>query len=282
MITYHPGTKVIDNISKIIAQVPGLVLVDNGSDADELDMIRKARQAFDFHLIENGENLGVAEALNRGILWATGKDYPWVLLFDQDSTLTVGFVGHMFSAWESHPHRQRVGSIHPRYMDPETSIELEVPRDSEGGPVLPMTSGALMPAWIFAKIGWFASDYFIDLVDWEYCFRIRASGYLVADAKQARLLHSPGNPASTAILGHTLHPTHHGASRRYYISRNSVVFLRKYLFVFPGWVLNAAHRQLHDAIVSLIAEGNRARKFRNMLLGVWDGLIGRMGRRDGL
>jgi hypothetical protein len=39
---------------------------------------------------------------------------------------------------------------------------------------------------------------------------------------------------------------------------------------------------LHETIVCLLAEENRARKFRNFLLGTWDGLFGRIGKREGL
>jgi hypothetical protein len=32
----------------------------------------------------------------------------------------------------------------------------------------------------------------------------------------------------------------------------------------------------------LLVEQDRASKFRNILLGTWDGLMGRMGKREGL
>lgn len=282
MVTYHPSAKMLEHMSDVLAQVQGLVVVDNGSNDDELDPLRLASKNLGFQLIENGENLGVAEALNQGVRWAKNKGYPWVMLFDQDSRITGGFVRQMFAAWEAHTDRERVGSIHPRYVDPETGVEAVVPRASDGSPVFPMTSGALMPAWIFDRIGWFATEYFIDFVDWEYCFRIRAAGYLIGDSRQATLLHAPGNPAKTTILGYTFHPSHHSAMRRYYISRNGIAFYRKYFHSFPGWVLSGVYGQLKDTIVCFIAEEDRARKFRSFLLGTWDGLTGRMGKREGL
>ena len=282
IVTYHPSAKMLESMSNVLAQVQGLVVVDNGSNDDELGPLRVASQTLGFQLIENGENLGIAEALNQGVCWAKSRGYPWVILFDQDSGITDGFIDQMLASWKSHPDRERVGSIHPRYVDPETGIETVVPRASDDSPVLPMTSGALMPAWIFDRIGWFATEYFIDFVDWEYCFRMRAAGYLIADSRQATLLHAPGNPATTTILGYTFHPSHHSAMRRYYISRNCIVFYRKYFYSFPRWVLSGVYGQLKDTIVSFIAEEDRARKFRSFLLGTWDGLTGRMGKREGL
>jgi rhamnosyltransferase len=282
IVTYHPSAKNIEHMSSVRAQVQGLVVVDNASSAEERISLRAASQILGFNLIENGENLGIAEALNQGVRWAKSRGYSWVILFDQDSEITDEFIDQIFMAWETHPHCERVASIHPKYVDPETGLEVHIPLANDGSPVFPMTAGSLMPAWIFDKIGPFASEYFIDLVDWEYCFRIRAAGFLIAGARQAKLLHSPGSPSRTTILGRTMLHSQHNAIRRYYISRNCIAFYRMYLLAFPGWILQAAYRQLHDTVVCLIADENRARQFRNFLLGTLDGLTGRMGKRENL
>src|SRR5258708_21284331 len=282
IVTYHPSAKVLENIAQVLAQVQGLVVVDNGSNADELAPLRVASQTLGFQLIENGKNLGLAEALNQGVRWAKSQGYPWVILFDQDSRITEGFIRQMFMAWESHPDRERVGSIHPKYVDPETGIEPLVRRARDGGPVVSTTSGALMPTWIFDRIGWFASEYFIDCVDIEYSLRARTADYLIADSTLAVLLHHGGHPRRLSFLGFSFGPTHHSAMRRYYMSRNRIAVYRKYFRVFPRWVLQSMNESLPDTIKCFVGEQNRARKFRNFLLGTWDGLTGRMGKREGL
>jgi rhamnosyltransferase len=236
----------------------------------------------DFELLENRENLGIAEALNQGVRWAKNRGFAWVILFDQDSKITEGFVHQMLATWESHPVSGRVCSIHPRYIGPDTGMELLVPRMRDGGPFVSMTSGSLMPTWVFDKIGWFASEYFIDFVDWEYCARIRAAGYLVADSREATLLHAAGDPTRAKFLGMSFQPSHHSAMRRYYIARNSIVFYRRYFRVFPWQILYSAYWQVRGTLKCFVLEQDRAHKFRNFLRGVWDGLTGRMGRREGL
>lgn len=282
IVTYHPTVKMLEHMRAVQAQVQELVVVDNGSNSDEVAALRSGAQSLGFHLFENRKNLGIAEALNQGVGWAKERGYAWVILFDQDSKITEGFVREMFSAWEFHPHRQQVAAIHPRYADPDTGIELWVPRAADGSPILPMTSGTLMPLWIFERIGWFASEYFIDLVDWEYSLRIRVAGFLLADSRQAKLLHSPGNPTKVTILGRVFEHSQHDAVRRYYIWRNCIALNRKYLCSFPLWLLKADYRQLHDTVVCLIADDHRASHFRSLLLGTRDGLTGRMGKREGL
>lgn len=281
IVTFHPGAATLKHIPEIMAQVARLVVVDNASHASEIALLRMASRDLGFYLIENKENFGIAQALNQGVQWAESEGHRWVVLFDQDSTVTNGLIAQMFGAWQSHPHRDLVGSIHPRYVDPQTGLETAVPRSRDGNPIFPMTSGSLMPTWIFNRIGWFLSDYFIDLVDWEYSFRIRAAGYLVIDAQQAKLFHAPGNPKKTTVLGITFHTTYHSPVRRYFFARNSIVFYKKYFVAFPSWILMAICIQLRDAMKCFVAEPDRTRNVRSFLLGTWDGLKGRVGpRRD--
>jgi rhamnosyltransferase len=279
IVTYHPSATMLEVVPRVLEQVDELVVVDNGSNADEIVPLRAASNVLGFQLIENGENLGIAEALNRGVRWAKIKDFRWVILFDQDSHITDGFMEHMFAAWKAHPFRERVGSIHCRHVVPETGVEVWVPRTLDGSPILPMTAGSLLPIWIFDQVGWFASEYFIDVVDWEYSFRTRASGFLVADARHAILFHTPGNPTEVNVMGHIFRPSHHNAVRRYYLTRNRIVFYRKYFRAFPGWVASSAYLQFKETVMCLLVEQNRARKLCNILLGAWDGVIGKMGKR---
>jgi rhamnosyltransferase len=282
IVTYHPTVDMIERLPMVLAQVQGLVVVDNGSDAEELAQLRETSQVFGFQLIENIENLGIAMALNQGVQWAISENYPWLILFDQDSRITDGFIDQMFVAWQSHPARERIASMHPRYVDPDTGHEPTFLRADDGGPVTSMTSGALMPTWIFDKIGLFLTEYFIDQVDTEYCFRIRAAGYLVADARNVVLLHATGFPERLHFLFFSFEPTHHSALRRYYISRNRIALYKKYFHIFPGKISQEIYYGSRETIKSLLAESERPRKLRNFLLGTWDGIIGRMGKREGI
>jgi rhamnosyltransferase len=260
--------------------VDGLVVIDNGSAQDEILALRSSQQSLDFHLIENKENLGIAEALNQGVCRAKKAGYSWVILLDQDSQLGDRFVEIMFATWECHPQRERIGSIHPRYVDPDTGMEPKIWRARDGGPVVSLTSGALMPVWVFDKVGLFSSKYFIDYVDHEYCFRLRAAGYLIADSTTAVLLHSAGHPQGNSIGGFKFRPTHHSAIRRYYISRNRVAVYRTYFAVFPRWIARSMYEDLRETVKCFLGEKDRAEKVRNFLRGTWDGLTGRMGKRE--
>ncbi len=186
----------------------------------------------------------------------------------------------MFQAWQSHPVRERVASMHPKYVNPITGIESSFLRAKDGGPVTSMTSGALMPTWIFDKIGLFSAEYFIDQVDTEYCLRIRAAGYLVADSRSAILLHATGSPKKLRFPFFSFEPTNQNAQRRYYLSRNRVAVYKKYFRIFPGVISHAMYYASRETIKCLVAERDRPRKLRSFLLGTWDGLTGKMGKRE--
>jgi len=281
IVSHHPHSGMVENFSKIIAQVAELVVVDNASAPDELQNLQNAGKTFGYQLIENRDNLGIAEALNQGVRWAKSRSYRWVIFFDQDSTITDDFVSKMLGVWETYPDRERVASIHPKYIDPVTGVEPFVRRAKDGGPIVSMTSGALMPTWIFDKIGWFASEYFIDCVDFEYCLRIRAAGFLVIDSRQAVLSHAPGQAERPQTFwGMSFRLTHHSVTRRYYISRNRVALYKRYFHVFPGWVLQSMLDAVRETIKCFIGDKHRASKFRSFLLGTWDGLTGKMGKLD--
>ena len=63
VVTYHPDAAVMVNLAEVRGQVDGMVVVDNGSDSE---VLRGAKERVGFVLVENGENLGIGVALNRG------------------------------------------------------------------------------------------------------------------------------------------------------------------------------------------------------------------------
>jgi len=282
IVTYHPSVAMAANLSKVLEQVQGLVVVDNGSTPEELATVRAACQQGNDHLIENGENLGIAEALNRGVQWATGQGFPWVIFLDQDSQMTDGFIEKMFAAWRRCSDRNRIAAIQPTYWNPETKEISSVYRAKDGGPVSSFTSGSLMPTWIFDKIGLFEPKYFIDFVDTEYCFRIRQATYRIIDSTEAVMIHSRGDAKNMSFLWFKWINYNYSPMRRYYISRNCVVFSRKYIFHFPRWTLYCIYGVIKDTVKCILAEHGRLRNLHNVVLGLWDGAVGRMGKREGV
>jgi rhamnosyltransferase len=280
IVTFHPKPEHLENLIKVRRQVNRLVVVDNGSRTEALGAFRAESKATDIHLIENGENLGVAAALNIGIRWAESQGCKWVICFDQDSMVTDGMVDTLLLLYNADIERDSIGTLAPIYIDRLSGNEMPVERSRERQILTVSTSGSMLPTSVFTRCGYFREDFFIDQIDYEFCLRIIAAGYRVVQCNEARLVHSLGERKSHAFgRKYLLTSTHHNARRRYYIIRNRVVLLRLYWKEFPEYCFNLLALILKDTVKILLLEHDKFEKLWNSVRGLADGLLGRMGKR---
>ena len=67
IVTYNIGKKFYQCYNAIKNQVEKVVIVDNGSNNETLDMLKDIESNDEVSIIFNSENLGIAKALNQGI-----------------------------------------------------------------------------------------------------------------------------------------------------------------------------------------------------------------------
>jgi rhamnosyltransferase len=281
VVTFHPDNDVLENLSKIQPQVQSLVVVDNGSSPQELDLLRGGGAEVGFHLIENGDNLGIATALNIGVRFAQQRDMDWVLLFDQDSAVTSNYTDTMLHGFVTSQCTGNLGILVPRYIDKRLGSDLLSIEAPEGGLEAAMTSGSLLPLSIFREHGLFEDALFIDGVDYEYSLRLRSRGLHIAECTEAILLHSPGMPKVHTFRGrYLLKSANYGPIRRYYQERNKVWVARRYWSKFPYFCLKLFFYSSKDYFKILFAEKDSGKKLLACLQGSLDGIRGRMGRKD--
>jgi rhamnosyltransferase len=281
VVTFHSDSDVLENLSKIHQQVQSVVVVDNGSRLESLVSLRAASSSRGFCLIENGENLGVATALNIGIRHAQIAGADWVLLFDQDSTVTPGFTEAMLQGFASSRWKDRLGILVPHYIDKRLGSPLSVIRVKGGELEAAITSGSLLPMSVVRNNGYFEDCLFIDAVDFEYCLRLRSRGLHIEECSQAVLLHSPGTPMIHRFRGRSLFQTNnYSPTRRYYQQRNNIWIARRYWTKFPLFCFNLFFTGVKDCVKILIAEDDKRNKLQACLTGTVDGIKGRMGRKE--
>lgn len=279
IVSYEPGPELIDNLSALRPQVNRLIVVDNGSSAERLEMLRSAAGRMGFDLVENGCNLGIATALNRGAGRALQGGCEWVFLFDQDSRVTPGFIEAMIAAYVGSAWGERLRILTPRYRDAATGAVLAAQRAKEGIAIA-WTSGSLLRAETLRRFGMFEEELFIDEVDHEYSLRLRQAGMVLDETPQAMLLHALGSPAVHRLFGKKFCVTNYSPSRRYYQERNKVWMARRYGRRFPRFVLSRFRMTISDMWKIAAFEEDRWRKLRYSARGIMDGLRGRMGRLD--
>ena len=279
VVTYHPEVGVAENLMRLRSQVEHLVVVDNGSSTEELSRLRDAAQTVPFRLIENGDNLGIATALNVGVRAAQTLGAEWVLFFDQDSQVTDGFAAAIVYGFK-HYAGGRLGILAPTYIDSRLGTPMDAEFEPDGTLETAMTSGTLMRTEVFAELGFFVDAMFIDAVDHEYSLRLRMAGYVIAECPQAVLLHAPGSPRLYYLPGRAkpLRTANYSPVRRYYQERNKIWLKRRYGKHFPAFFRRQFTSSAKDFVKILLLEKDKWRKARYFLTGTWHGLTGRMGK----
>jgi rhamnosyltransferase len=278
MVTFFPPEGVLQNVAAIRSQVEALVVVDNGSPVIELDNLRAVREELRFTLIENGDNRGIAAALNIGVRWARARGYRWIALFDQDSLTSDGMIDRMIRKYDLSLHCKNIAIVMPKHIERHSSVWIRPFVASDGNPLFAITSGSLIPSQTFALCGEFEEDLFIDCVDIEYCLRARSLGWTICLCEEAILYHAVGAPQRRRLWGiRTLRTLNHRAERRYYIARNNIVMFRRYWRQFSRWCFDDLVSVTKEFAKVILIEKNRRRQLSMIALGTLDGMRGRMG-----
>lgn len=285
VVTYNPD---IGALLKLVSQLnkeTDFIVIDNGSDSiDELAAsITVYKRCIE--LLRLGENEGLAKALNRGISWAKSRNYEYVFLFDQDSSLCDLFVERMIKTHveASRLSKKGIAVVGPRIINPQTmrqtpfklfsKIFWRTDRYFEGQEKLfiadfLITSGSLLPLSLIDEIGDMKESYFIDNVDLEWCFRAKSLGFDLIGTDHAVLYHAIGERSSNPLVKSGL-VAQHNPSRTYYSSRNRI-HLYGADYSPWGWKLRDMIRFTLKASWLLISSSQRAQYFRNIRSGIRD------------
>lgn len=288
VITYHPDIKLRERIEQIRHQVDKLLIIDNNSESECIDMIQGISKDLDVDVILNESNLGVAEALNQGFKYAKrfGGRYSWVLTLDQDTSCYPSLVEQLIMAYEACPFRSEVGIIGTNYQEKTTGRILHQKTQAEENweevQNLP-TSGCIVSLGVFSEVGDFRRDLFIDYVDTEYCMRLRDKGYRVLISLKIGMIHPLGyyrvSKLHQWIRGSSM-ITNYPPIRHYYWTRNGLTLIFENFRRDISWSLNQAYYLFCRRIITvLLFEDKKIIKIGNIALGVWHAVLSRGGSK---
>ena len=284
IVTYNPSKDLINNVEMLLPQVNQLFIIDNGSKAEARHVLEKLDEQQNVTVQYNENNLGIASALNQGVKLALESGCEWVATFDQDSTTELGYIQAMLSQWESCPdNHAKIAMLAPRLVDLEDQHRFHlIQNDASCRPMkTAFTSGALVKAEVFSKVGYFRDDYFIDYVDHEFCLRLRKYGYTIMRLGSVYLFHQLGSSTKHRLLFFKTNylVTHHSALRRYTIARNRLITYKLYALQEPRWVAADAVCWVQEMAKILCWEEEKGTKLLRNVQGIWDGLWGRPVRK---
>jgi rhamnosyltransferase len=288
VVTYHPDESVADNLRAMVRECGRVLVVDNGSGADAGERIAAISGVT---LLALKENTGVAAALNRGARWALDHGAKWMVTFDQDSRPQPGFTAALQATHERNLAAAVIGScikeaalgddyrwLRPKRRWPGFFQRVGMsPGEDLADVTMVVTSGALTNLDCWSRVGGFDEKLFIDFVDTDYCLRCRAAGWRIAVSADARLEHHLGRRETRELAGMVFHPTNHPPLRHYYIARNRVAMIRRHGWREIHWLSFEGAATGLWLFRVLAFERQKITKLRAMVLGTWDGLLGRFG-----
>lgn len=268
IVLYNPEKiRIKENIEAILPQVDLLVLVDNGSsNIKEIEF--EFNQFNSIVWIKNRTNLGIAEALNQIVKLCELKKYNWVLTLDQDSVSPPNLV----SKYKEYTSLPNIGIMTPKIIDRNTIDRSELIKDGAEYEYVSkcITSASLINIQLCRNLDYFDVKMFIDLVDFEYCIRVRKAGYKILRANKVALIHQLGNLKVYNIFGKDINVTNHSVIRNYYHARNAVYYLKKHNDYVSSKDIYL--RLCIKIIKILIFEKSKIPKLRAILSGVKTGL----------
>lgn len=275
IISYNPDNNLLDSINLLVNQVEKIIIVDNGSEPEKkrninliMDIDKKK-----IEVIFNKENLGIATALNIGVREALNQGYNWILTMDQDSKASSNMVEKMLEVYNKIDERERkeILSIFPNFVDERIqSIEENSNMDSYEYVDADITSGNLLRAEVFDKVGFFDDSLFIDLVDTDFCMRLNEKNIKMIKVRDAILYHSLGESQSVKSIFGKFNTSNHSALRRYYMTRNRFYTWEKYKDL-NSFTLNRDKSLFKKEFVKIIlGEKDKVNKIKMVFKGYKD------------
>lgn len=294
-VTFNPD---LDILKAQLERLPGAatkVIVDNASSPPLRQALRElAANRGDVTLVENPANLGLAAAINVGLReLATRTDVASrILLLDQDTEPEPGSIEQLLSAHRALSARDcSVAAVGPRLRDVDTALEhgfhqkrgWRIARRHPAATDPPLEvlglngSGMLLSTACVLALGGMDEDLFIDHVDTEWSFRLRAAGYRMFGVPGAVFLHRMGAAGLRYwFFGWRVWPCR-APVRHYYLFRNTVRLLRM-KHVERVWKAWAPAKLALTMAAHLIFDRARVQQARQMFRGVRDGLRPTPGR----
>lgn len=289
IVSYQPDLLLLEKLLvRLAPQVDAVVVVDNGSQLNRKpDSALQLAHASEIILL--GDNLGIAHAQNVGIKWARDKEAIHVLLMDQDSIPDEDMVSKLLAALAVLQKAGRnVACVGPSYVDSRHAsispfVRMEglkfrrIPCEDRAQLIsvdFLIASGCLIPVSVLDIVGNMRAELFIDYVDIEWGLRAREHGYQSFGVCATNMLHNLGDQPIN-FFGRKI--PNHSPLRGYYRYRNAV-FLMKQSFVSNSWRFADTKRLVLRYVFFTLFSGARFEHFKMMNLGLWHGLLGRMGK----
>ncbi|OYU30617.1 MAG: rhamnosyl transferase [Comamonadaceae bacterium PBBC2] len=298
VVTYQPEKQaLLALLHALQPQVARLIVVDNAPVGSALSEWHLGGMFPNLKLLQLGGNQGIASAQNRGIALALEGGASHVLLCDQDSIPEPDMVARLLEGLAVCVYdtgAMPVAAISPATIDRRTGrVSTFIPSERQSASVIAdahaanpcprvdagflIASGMLIPAAVWATVGGLRSEFFIDHVDTEWCFRARAAGYRLVGLEQALLHHSLGDEIQKVWFLRERHVATHAPLRDYYMARNTLAMIGAG-HLSLAWSAHFLWRIVQFLGFYVLLSSHKRQHLKMLFLGLLHGLRGIHGK----
>lgn len=277
IVTYNPGPN-LQAMASALTEEARVVIVDNHS-AEAGRRVVEDLTGKHLERVDLDDNFGIAYALNVGLTQLLAAGCEWAVTLDQDSQPAPGYLPLALSLVMQ--AQADVALLCPSIVEDGGGQVYQGCPQPGAGPCeveFAITSGSVVRIRDVLRVGGFDDALFIDYVDFDLCLRLRAAGHRLVLNERLRLNHKIGTPLRRRLLGHEVVSMNHSPLRRYYKHRNLPRLLGKYRNVPARWAARKVLSHLLEPAKIVFMERQRRDKLRAALLGILDGLTGKMDR----
>nr|WP_087654546.1 glycosyltransferase family 2 protein [Caballeronia terrestris] len=284
VVFYRPDRACVERANRL-ASVHRVVVVDNSEERVTAEALGLSAS---IAYLSNGENLGIATALNQGVGRLIDEDFDSALLFDQDSSPSVELLQQLPLVLADHVARgERIALVGPAYDDARLGgvapfVQFRYFKLRRIAPVgntpidvdFLITSGSCVNLRCWQEIGPMDDALFIDFVDLEWCARARHKGFRVLGVPWLTLTHELGDEP-VQVLGRT-YPMH-SAVRHYYLFRNAVALMARG-YIPCTWKSTELVKMPPRLLIYALLPPRNGVHLKMAFKGIWHALRGRAGR----
>ena len=230
-----------------------VLVVDNGSTDESVNVFQGLP---DIDLLVNDGNLGFAAGNNRGIEYALGRGADYVLLMNNDTTVSPSMLSVLVEAAETDRHIAMAGPIIYYSERPEEvwfagmrfrhgiyvlrrGLHLAPPLEPIEEVDFVSGCGMLVRREMWQHVGLFDPRFFMYYEDLDLCIRAKKAGYRIVCATKAHMWH-----ALSASTGGADSPI-----KQYYQVKSTLLFCEKHTHGLRR-VLHVAIRLAHAGFMA--------------------------------
>jgi rhamnosyltransferase len=198
IVLYYPNSESVSNLISNFNSECNIFILDNTPD---VSLNNNYLLNYNVHYFPFNLNKGIAYAQNFAISHINNyhSDIQFLLFLDQDSIINNLFLDLMYSEYlRLNNINPLISIIAPLLIDIETNDYFPKYKSNNNDSIdyfttdVVISSGMFTNKYLFSKVGNFREDFFIDYVDFEWCWRAKKFNYICVVTKNVQLLHKVG------------------------------------------------------------------------------------------